>query len=104
MNRNDLFRAFNSIDDDILERSEVSVSRRKKPVRLTWGALAACLLLAAGLSGVVFFAEAKEYGAATEFCLFLRRIRSAAALKRLKLWQIPMGIKLLTSERNSDYE
>ncbi len=67
MNRNDLFRAFNDVDDDILERSEAPASRRKSPVLRKWGVLAACLTLFVGLSGVVFFAEAKEYSAATEF-------------------------------------
>ena len=41
MNREDLYRSFNNIDDDILERSEAN----KKRLAYTWkkwGAIAAC--------------------------------------------------------------
>ncbi len=58
MNKNDLFRAFDEIDDDILERSEAPVSRRKSLTFRRWGALAACLALIVGLAGVAFAAEA----------------------------------------------
>ena len=47
MNKNDLFRAFDELDDDILERSEVSAPRRKVSSLRKWGAVAACLCLAA---------------------------------------------------------
>ena len=67
MNKNDLFRAFDGVDDDILERSEASAPRRKALVFRKWGALAACLALAVGLVGAGFAAEAREYSAAVDF-------------------------------------
>lgn len=67
MNRNDLFSAFDDVDDDILERSEATVSHRKTPGFWKWGALAACMVLAISLAGVAFAAEAHEYNAAVEF-------------------------------------
>lgn len=67
MNTNDLFRAFDGVDDDILERSEATVPRRKALVFWKWGALAACLALAVGLVGAGFAAEAREYSAAVDF-------------------------------------
>ena len=67
MNKNDLFRAFDELDDDILERSEAAAPRRKASGFRKWGALAACMVLAAGLTGVAFAAEAREYRAAVEF-------------------------------------
>lgn len=45
MNRKDLYNGFNEVDDDILERSEAAMSRKKKPVWLKWSAMAACLCL-----------------------------------------------------------
>ena len=45
MNRKDLYNSFNEIDDDILERSEAATQRKKKPVWIKWGAVAACLCL-----------------------------------------------------------
>ena len=43
MNRNDLFRSMEGIDDDILERSEQATGR--KTVWVKWAAMAACLCL-----------------------------------------------------------
>lgn len=67
MNKNDLFRAFDGVDDDILERSEATAPHRKALVFRKWGALAACLALAVGLVGAGFAAEAREYSAAVDF-------------------------------------
>ena len=67
MNKNDLFEAFDELDDDILERSEAPVSHRKAPAVWKWGALAACMALVVSLAGVAFAAEAAEYSAAVEF-------------------------------------
>ncbi len=67
MSKNNLYRAFNNIDDDILERSETVVIRRKMPFYLKKSVQAACLALIIGLTGVAFAAEAEEYSAATEF-------------------------------------
>lgn len=50
MNRKDLYNSFNEVDDDILKRSESAVKRKKKPVWLKWGAMAACLCLVVGLA------------------------------------------------------
>ena len=52
MNRKDLYQSMNQIDDDILERSEVVVKRKAKPMWLKWGAMAACLavVVIAGIS------------------------------------------------------
>lgn len=47
MDRKDLYKSFDEIDDDILERSETAASVRKKAVWLKWGAAAACLCLLA---------------------------------------------------------
>ena len=46
MNRKDLYQSLNQIDDDILERSEVVVKRKKKPMWIKWGTMAACLATA----------------------------------------------------------
>lgn len=67
MNKNELFRAFGELDEDILERSEATAARRKKPILRTWGIAAACIALAAGMAGVAFAAEEKEYNKAVEF-------------------------------------
>ena len=67
MNRNDLFLAFDELDDDILERSEAPVPRRKGSNLRKWGALAACMALAVSLAGAALAAEAAEYRAAVEF-------------------------------------
>ena len=67
MNKNDLFGAFDELDDDILERSEAPTPRRNVLSFRKWGALAACMALAVSLAGVAFAAEAKEYRAAVEF-------------------------------------
>ena len=52
MNRKDLYQSMNQIDDDILERSEVVVKRKKKPMWIKWGSMAACLavVVIAGVS------------------------------------------------------
>ena len=67
MNKNDLFSAFDELDDDILERSEAPAPRRKILSFRRWGALAACMALAVSLAGVAFAAEAAEYRAAAAF-------------------------------------
>lgn len=67
MNKSDLFRAFDDVDDNILERSEASAGHRWAPAYRKWLALAACLALAVSLVGVAFAAEAREYGAAVAF-------------------------------------
>lgn len=83
MNKNELFRAFESVDDDILERSEAPAARRKLPALGKWGALAACLALAVGLGGFAVAAEAKEYGEAVEF--FAANGLSAEGLSRAEV-------------------
>ncbi len=67
MNKDDLFQAFDGIDDDILERSEAPAPRRKSPAFRRWGALAACMALVIGLVGAGIAAEAKEYRTAAAF-------------------------------------
>lgn len=67
MNKNDLFQAFEDVDNTILERSEVSAPLRKAPSFRKWGILAACMALFVSLAGATFAAEAKEYNAAVEF-------------------------------------
>lgn len=67
MNKDDLFRGFGDMDDDILERSEISSGRRRGPAIRKWVALAACLALTVSLVGAAFAAEAKEYSAAVTF-------------------------------------
>ncbi|MDD6204279.1 MAG: hypothetical protein PUC05_04745 [Firmicutes bacterium] len=67
MKANDLFIAFDELDDDILQRSEAPVPRRKTPIFRKWVAFAACIILAASLAGVTFAAEAREYSDAVEF-------------------------------------
>ena len=67
MNKNDLFQAFDGVDDHILRRSEAPAARRRPLAFRRWMALAACLALAASLAGVAFAAEAREYGAAVAF-------------------------------------
>lgn len=67
MNKNDLFLAFDSVDDDILERSEILATGRKAPAFRKWGVLAACMALVVTMVGGIFVAEAKEYSAAVEF-------------------------------------
>ena len=80
MNKNDLFRAFDNVDDNILERSETPVGRRRAPAYRKWLALAACLALTVRLVGVAFAAEAREYGAAVAF--FDENGRSTEGLSR----------------------
>ena len=58
MNRNDLFTAFNAVDDDILERSETSGSKiipihRRLPVALI-AAILALVLMGAGVVAIVY--------------------------------------------------
>lgn len=67
MNKDDLFRAFDAVDDEILERSEVPTARRKAPALWKWGAAAACTALAVSLAGTAFVVEAKEYRTAVAF-------------------------------------
>ena len=50
MNRKDLYKGFNEVDDDILERSETASRCNKKPVWLKWGAIAACLCLVVSIA------------------------------------------------------
>lgn len=45
MNRKDLYKGFNEVENDILERSETVFKNKKKPIWLKWGAMAACLCL-----------------------------------------------------------
>ena len=45
MNRKDLYHSFNEVDDDILERSETTEKKSKRPAWVKWGAMAACLCL-----------------------------------------------------------
>ena len=65
MSKDDLFRAFDGVDDDILARSEAP--RRSARPYVRWGALAACFALVLGLGGFAAAAEAKEYNTAVEF-------------------------------------
>ena len=67
MNKNDLFRAFDGVDDDILERSEVPTALRRPLAYRKWPAVAACLVLIVSLTGGILVAEAKEYNAAVDF-------------------------------------
>lgn len=67
MNKNDLFLAFEDLDDEILERSENVSNQRKAHAFRKWGVLAACMVLTVGLAGAAFAAEAKEYSTAVEF-------------------------------------
>lgn len=67
MDRDELFRAFGDVDDDILERSEAPTARRGTPSFRKWGALAACAVLAVGLAGGALAAEAREYSTAAAF-------------------------------------
>lgn len=68
MNRNDLYSAFNEVDDDILERSETVSRSKKKTVWLKWSAIAACLAVlvasAEASSGLVSNLLAPLYGGA----------------------------------------
>ena len=50
MNRKDLYKGFNEVDSDILERSETVFKNKKKPVWLKWGAIAACLCLVVSIA------------------------------------------------------
>ncbi|MBR6259250.1 MAG: hypothetical protein IKR21_03475 [Oscillospiraceae bacterium] len=45
MNRNDLFRSLNDVDDAVLERSEETIQKKRPPAWLKWGAAAACLAI-----------------------------------------------------------
>ena len=67
MNKNDLFRAFDGVDEDILERSEAPAPRRAMPAFRKWGVLAACMALTVGLVGMAFATEAREYNTAVDF-------------------------------------
>ena len=50
MNRKDLYNGFNAVDDDILERSETTAKKSKRPAWVKWGAMAACLCLVIGIA------------------------------------------------------
>ena len=58
MNREDLFKSINELDDRILEQSESPVNAPEKPLRRRFGLAAACLVIvivalyAAGRSGL----------------------------------------------------
>lgn len=43
MNSKILYNSFNEVDDDILERSESVIHRKKRSMWMKWGAIAACL-------------------------------------------------------------
>jgi len=77
MNENDLYRAFQDLDDDLLERSQTARPRRRVP---RWGILAACLTLMLSVTGIAVVAEAREYDAAVAF--FDENGLSAAGLSR----------------------
>lgn len=55
MNQNDLYTAFNEVDDDILERSETAPRNKKKSSRLKLGVLAACLCLLVSVTIPILF-------------------------------------------------
>lgn len=56
MNSKDLYRAINGVDDNILERSESVIHRRKKRHgMMKWGAMAACFCLAVAIVAVSVF-------------------------------------------------
>lgn len=94
MNKNDLFRAFDDVDDDILERSEAPAARRKKPAFRKWGALAACMTLVVSLAGGILAAEAKEYSAAVAF--FETNGLSTEGLSR---WDVKAVYQDITAKR-----
>jgi hypothetical protein len=50
VNRKDLYKSFNEVDDDILERSETASGCNKKTLWLKWGAIAACLCLVVSIA------------------------------------------------------
>lgn len=63
MNRNDLFRSFNGLNDDILERSEAG-KKRKASIWLKLGAVAACFaLVAVGCYGLLMLRPWRGAGA-----------------------------------------
>lgn len=55
MNRKDLYRSFNEVDDEVLERSEAAQKMRKSSAWIKWMASAACLCLVAGLALRIVF-------------------------------------------------
>ena len=67
MNKNDIFLAFEEIDDDILERSETAVTCRKALSFRKWGVLVACMVLMVSMAVVAVAVENKEYNNAVEF-------------------------------------
>ena len=56
MNRKDLYRSFNAVDDDLLERSETVQKGKKHSGWMKWMAAAACLCLIIGL-GIPFMIQ-----------------------------------------------
>lgn len=71
MNINDLYQAFDGIDEEILERSEVAETPGKQRAftfkRRVLAACIAVLVLTVGIAGLAFAAEAKEYSTAVDF-------------------------------------
>lgn len=52
MNRDDLFKSFQEVDEELLERSEKTARPHRGSAWLKWGALAACLCLIAAVAAV----------------------------------------------------
>lgn len=102
MNRNDLLQAFGELDEDILERSEAPAARRKKPILRTWWIAAACIALAAGMAGVAFAAEEKEYSKAVEF--FAENGLSTEGLSRSDVKEVYRDItsRRFTSDKTAE--
>lgn len=59
MNRKDLYEGFGELDEEILERSEKA---RRRPRWVRWGALAACVCLAAAGALWGYLAGGNDYG------------------------------------------
>lgn len=57
MNRKDLYRSFNAVDDDVLERSDVVQKGKKHPHWLKWSAIAACMCILAAVTAMLFLPE-----------------------------------------------
>ena len=94
MNQNELYRSFQHVDDDLLERSQGTAGRRRSSAYLKWGMLAACLALVVGLTGAAAAAEAREYSAAVEF--FTENGLSTEGLSRTDVKEVYRDI---TSQR-----
>lgn len=59
MNGNDLYRGFNNVDEDILERSESVKGNRKKTLLVKWGIIAACLCVLI-IGAITVFSDNRE--------------------------------------------